>query len=64
MKEALIAVVRRYLTAPLTSTNVERLFSLVGMVMEDRRALLLPERVNRILFLYLNLVMLNYKFYW
>ena len=64
VKEALIDVVRRYLTSPPTSTNVERLFSYAGMVMEDRRALLLPERVNRILFLRENLVMMNFKLDW
>ena len=49
---------------PPTSTNVERLFSYAGMVMEDRRALLMPERVNKILFLRENLVMLNFKLDW
>ena len=64
VKEALVKVVRRYLTSPPTSTNVERLFSYAGMVMEDRRALMLPERVNRILFLRENLVMMNFKLDW
>ena len=64
VKKALIKVVKQYLTPPPTSTNVERLFSYAGMVMEDRRALLMPERVNKILFLRENLVMLNFKLDW
>ena len=63
-KKALIKVVKQYLTLPPTSTNVERLFSYAGMVMEDRRALLLLERVNKILFLWENLTMLNFKLDW
>ena len=39
-------------------------FSYAGMVMEDRQGLLLLERVNKILFLWENLTMLNFKLDW
>ena len=54
----------RFLTPPPTSTNVERLFSYGGMVARDRRASLQPERLDRILFLRENIVMLNFKLEW
>ena len=60
----LIKLLHRFLTPPPTSTNVERLFSYAGLVAEDGRASLQPERLNKILFLRENIFMLNFKLDW
>ena len=54
----------RFLTPPPTSTNVERLFSYAGIIADNKRASLQPERLNKILFLRENLTMLNIKLDW
>ena len=41
----------RYLTAPATSTAVERLFSAAGLILDARRSKLDPSWVDHILFL-------------
>ena len=41
----------RYLTPPVTSTAVERLFSAAGLIMEAKRNRLCPEFVDKFLFL-------------
>ena len=50
IKLALCKLARKYLTPPPTSTNCERLFSVAGMVMDEKRANLLPENLDMILF--------------
>ena len=62
--DALLAVVRRYLTPAPTSTNIERLFSYGGMVLEDRRASMNPDKVDKILFLRENIVLTNFQLDW
>jgi hypothetical protein len=54
-------VVRKYLTPPSTSTNVERLFSYCGMIATKKRAGLAPYRLEQIIFLRENIAMLNFK---
>ena len=49
IKKALLLVVRRHLTAPPSSTNVERLFSYGGLVATDHRASLAIYNQNRFL---------------
>ena len=51
IKKALLLVVRRHLTAPPSSTNVERLFSCGGLVATDHPASLAPEKLDQVLFL-------------
>ena len=41
----------RYLTAPATSTAVERLFSAAGLILDAKRSKLDPAWVDHILFL-------------
>ena len=48
--QALLAVVKRYLSAPATSTAVERLFSVAGLVMDDRRNKLSPVTLDKLPF--------------
>jgi hypothetical protein len=60
----MLQVVRRHLTPPPSSTNVERLFSYAGLATEDHRASLAGERVDAMLFLRENLLMANFSLEW
>ena len=51
IKKALLTVVRHHLTAPPSSTNVERLFSYWGLVATDHRASLAADKLDQILFI-------------
>ena len=54
-----------YLAPPPTSTNnCERLFSIAGQVMDEKRATLLPERLDKILFLRENIKSANFNLDW
>ena len=64
IKKALLLVVRRLLTAPPSSTNVERLFSYEGLVATDHRASLAPEKLDQVLFLRENALMANFDLGW
>ena len=64
VKAAFLSVVKKLLTPPATSTNVERLFSIAGMISDQRRKRLLPQRLEKILFLRENLFMLSFKLEW
>ena len=64
VKAALLRVVRRHLTPPPTSTNIERLFSYAGLAMDKHRASMNPENLDRIMFIRENLFLLNFKIDW
>ena len=64
IKKALLKVVRRHLTPPPSSTNVERLFSYGGLVATDHRASLSGEKLDQILFLHENCLMANFDLGW
>ena len=49
----LAKLAKKFLTPPPTSTAVERLFSSAGLILDDRRSKLLPETVEKLLFLIL-----------
>ena len=51
IKLALCKLAKQFLTPPPTSTNCERLFSVAGQIMDEKRANLLPENLEKILFL-------------
>lgn len=61
---ALCRIAKKYLTPPPTSTNCERLFSVAGQVMDEKRARMLPENLEKILFLRENLLASNYSLEW
>jgi hypothetical protein len=63
-KKALLQVVRRHLTPPPSSTNVERLFSYAGQAAEDHRASLAGERLDAMLFLRENVLLANFSLEW
>ena len=63
-RQALLRVVRRHLTPPPSSTNVERLFSYGGLVATDHRSSLSPEKIDQILFLRENALMANFDLGW
>jgi len=62
--KALLKVVRRHLTPPPSSTNVEKLFSNGGLVATDRRSSLSEEKLDQILFLRENALMANFDLGW
>ena len=51
----LAKLAKKYLCIPATSAPSERAFSLAGYIANQRRACLLPERVNMLVFLAENL---------
>lgn len=56
MKFPLLArLARKYLAIPATSAPAERLFSVAGLVLEEKRTNLKPNKVDKILFLFSNL---------
>ena len=61
---ALCRLARKFLTPPPTSTNTERLFSVAGQVLDEKRARTLPESLDKILFLRENLVACNFSLDW
>ena len=63
-KLSLCKLAKKYLTPPPTSTNCERLFAIAGQVMDERRANLLPERLDMILFLRENIKNTNFNLDW
>ena len=64
IKLSLCKLAKLYLTPPPTSTNCERLFSIAGQVMDEKRATLLPERLDKILFLRENIKSANFNLDW
>ena len=63
-KQALCVLARKYLTPPPTSTNCERLFSVAGQVMDEKRSNLLPDNLDKILFLRENIKEMNFNLDW
>ena len=61
VKLALARLAKKYLTPPPTSTDVERLFSVAGNILTDERNPLLPENLDKLLFLKENIFNLNFK---
>jgi len=47
----LVKLVHKYLSVPATSVPSERAFSHAGYIVNDRRACLLPQNVNMLVFL-------------
>ena len=64
IKIALCGLARKYLTPPPTSTNSERLFSVAGQVMDEKRARTLPDSLDKILFLRENIVASSFYLDW
>ena len=64
IKLALCKLAKQYLTPPPTSTNCERLFSVAGQIMDEKRANLLPDNLEKILFLRENILITNYTLDW
>ena len=54
----------RYLTPLPTSTDCERLFSMAGQIMDEKQANLLPDNLEKILFLRENSVISNLSLDW
>ena len=63
-KLGLCKLARQYLTPLPTSTSVERLFSSTGRLLDDRRSRLLPENLERMIFLRANVGAANFKLDW
>ena len=54
--------VKRFLTPPPVSTEVERLFSTAGDIFSNERNRLLPENMKKILFCKENISIINLKY--
>lgn len=52
----------KHATAPATSAEAERLFSLAGLVLDDMRKRLSDESIKMLLFLNCNLKLINYNY--
>ena len=61
---ALCKVARKYLTPCPTSTNCERLFSVAGQIMDEKRTNMLPENLEKILFMRENIIVTNFSLDW
>ena len=68
LKETIFSFVsRKFLTAPPSSTDMERLFSAAGLIAADNRARLSPEtleKLEKLLFLRDNILVLNFELHW
>ena len=64
IKLALCKVTRKYLTPCLTSTSCERLFSVAGQIMDEKRTNLLPENLEKILFVRENIIATIFSLDW
>ena len=60
VKSTFLKVVKRFLTPPATSPRAEQLLSRAGLLLEEKRANMDPERVNRILFNRENCILTNF----
>ena len=63
-KLGLAKLARKYLSPPPTSTSVERLFSSAGLFLDDNRSRLLPDNLEKMLFLRSNIVASNFSLDW
>ena len=63
-KLGLAKLARKYLTPPPTSTSVERLFSSAGLFLDDNRSRLLPDNLEKMMFLRSNIVASNFSLDW
>ena len=61
VKLKLAKLAKKYLSPPPTSTDVERLFSIAGSILTDERNRLLPDNLDKLLFLKQNIQLLNFK---
>lgn len=64
LKLGLCRLAKKFLTPPPTSTNCERLFSVAGQIMDEKRAKMLPDNLERILFLRENIMSTNFTLDW
>nr|CAD2197417.1 unnamed protein product [Meloidogyne enterolobii]CAD2197881.1 unnamed protein product [Meloidogyne enterolobii] len=55
-------IAKRFLSAPCTSTEAERLFSSAGLIINNLRKSLLQENAEMLLFLHHNLVIYNFEY--
>lgn len=55
---------RKFLTPPPTSTDVERLFSVAGLIASDNRSRLSPETLEKLLFCRENILAFNFELDW
>ena len=55
---------RKFLTPPPTSTDVERLFSIAGLIASDNRPRISPPTLEKLLFLRENILVVNFELDW
>ena len=64
LRLSLCELAKKYLTPHPTSTNCERLFSVAGQIVDNRRASMLPENLEKILFLRESMLATNFSLDW
>lgn len=60
--EILQILARKFLSAPLSSVESERLFSTAGQILSELRNRLSDENVEKLLYLHHNLLLLNFDY--
>jgi hypothetical protein len=63
-KEALVRVAKKFLTPLATSVDVERLFSECGAALTKKRNSLCPDRLDKIIFIRKNIVIIGFDIDW
>lgn len=58
----LITVALQYLTCPASTVASERLFSAAGNILTESRNRLSPDKLDQLLFLHNNLILVNYDY--
>ena len=59
---SLALVAKKYLSAPLSSVESERLFATCGDLLSDKRMSISDEKFEKIVFLHHNLDILNFEY--
>ena len=64
LKQGLCNLARKFLTPSPTSTNCERLFSVAGQILDEKRSSMLPDNLEKLLFLRENILNTNFSLDW
>ena len=63
IEKHLSKIAKYYMTPPPTSVDVERLFSIAGAILNQKRNRVIPENAEKLLFVRENLPRVNFEYY-